>query len=214
MATRIVLADDHRIIHEGLRLLFQSQSDMEVVGSALNGREAVAMVLQESPDIVIMDVTMPELNGIDATRQILARHSHVKIIAFSVHTDRRIVRNMLQAGAVGYLLKECAFEELIHCVSEVMNGNMYLSPRISGIVLHDYLQQAENAPTTDSHLTMREREVLQLLTEGHRTRDIAERLQVSAKTIETHRKNIMDKLDLHSLPALTKYAVREGFTSL
>ncbi len=215
MSIKILLADDHKIIRDGLRSLLEKESDLEVVAEAGNGAMTVKLARQLKPDVVIMDITMPDLNGIEATRQIMTELPDVKVIALSMHSDRRFVVGMLRAGASGYLLKDSAFNELIHTVHTVMKNRTYLSPAITNIVVEDYLQQLSTTDSTySSVLTAREREVLQLLAEGKTTKQIADRLCLSVKTIETHRRQIMDKLGIHSIAELTKYAIREGLTSL
>lgn len=212
---RILIADDHKIVRDGLRALLDKQEGMEVIAEAENGRKAVRFARELSPDIVIIDIGMPDLNGIDATRQIIAGSDSIKIIALSMHSDKRFVAQMFKAGASAYLLKDCAFEELAQAVSVVLAGQIYLSPEITGPVVEDYVR---HLTTTDSSgfavLTPREREVLQLLAEGESTREVADQLHVSIKTIETHRQQIMNKLKARSLADLTKYAIREGLTSL
>jgi DNA-binding NarL/FixJ family response regulator len=213
-STRILIADDHKIFREGLRTLLTNQPGIEVIGEADNGRSTVAMATELQPDVVIMDVAMPELNGIDATRQVSAACEQTKVLALSMHADSRFVTRMLTAGAHGYLLKDCAFEELTLAIQTVLDDDVYLSPGVAGVVVRA-MQSRSNEPGTKApELTPREREVLQLVAEGRTTRDIAARLHVSVKTIETHRKQIMDKLELRSVAELTKYAVREGLTSL
>ena len=215
MAIRVLIADDHQIMRDGLCNLLEKEGDLEVVGNADNGRTAVHLAETMSPDIVVMDIGMPDLNGIEATRQIHAQTPDVKVIALSMHADRRFVIGMLRAGATGYLLKDSAFEELTHAIRTVQSGHRYLSPVIADVVIHEYLSQVdEPSSSLSSELTPREREVLQLLAEGHSTKDIADALHVSRKTIETHRAQIMEKLDLHSIAELTKYAIREGLTAL
>jgi len=214
--TRVLLADDHAIIRQGLCALLEKQPDIEVVGGVENGRKALELAKELSPDIVIMDITMPNLNGIDATRKITSELSGTKIIALSVHSSRRFVAEMLQAGASGYILKECLFDELVEAIRTVLSGGIYLSPKITGVVVDDYVKRLsirEYQPASRS-ITEREREVLQLLAEGRSTKQIALQLHVSAKTIESNRRNIMDKLKIHSVAELTKYAVREGLTPL
>jgi DNA-binding NarL/FixJ family response regulator len=211
VSVRILLADDHKIVRDGLRALIERQPGLEVAGEAENGRAAVELTRQVSPDAVVMDVGMPDLNGIEATRQIVAEGAGVRVIALSMHSDRRFVTEMLRAGASGYLLKDCAFEELTQAVQVVMGGQTYLSPGIASVVVEDYVRQAGEEAVG---LTGREREVLQLLAEGRSTKQIAERLRVSAKTVETHRQKLMEKLNLRSVADLTKYAVRAGLTSL
>jgi two-component system response regulator NreC len=215
MASRIVIADDHKIFREGLRTLLQDRLAGEVVGEAEDGRSVVQLVRELSPDIVIMDVAMPDLNGVEATRQIIANNSATKVLALSMHSDSRFVTRMLHAGARGYLLKDCAFEELALAINTLMEDGIYLSPGVTGVVVRDYMQHLSAAESGKAPaLTPREREVLQLVAEGRTTKDIAAKLHVSVKTIETHRKQIMDKLDIRSVAELTKYAVREGLTSL
>ena len=180
-----------------------------------NGRQALLLARRLKPDVVIMDIAMPELNGIDATRQIVAEVPGVKVIALSMHSEKQFVEGMLRAGVVGYLLKESAFEELIKAIRVVCAGKKYLSPDVTDIVLRDYLSPPDGKNIEQaSDLTLREREVLQLLAEGRTTRVIADILHVSVKTIETHRKNIMDKLGLYTVAEMTKYAVRHGLTSI
>ena len=212
---KILLADDHKIIRDGLHTLVENIPDMTIAGQAENGREAVRLALKLIPDVVVMDVSMADLNGIEATRQIHKKQPGIKVIALSMHSDRRFVRGMLEAGASGYLLKDCAFEELARAINTVVKEKTYLSPEISDIIIKDYLfKSSTGASSAYTALTAREREVLQLLAEGKSTRQIAELLHVSIKTIETHRRQIMDKLNIHSVAELTKYALREGLTSL
>jgi len=215
MATTVLLAEDHEMVRDGLRALLEREDDMDVVGEAENGREAVRLARDLSPEIIVMDVSMPDLNGIEATRQVCRRCPGTRVLALSVHADRRFVTEMLRAGAAGYVLKDCAFEELVRGIRAVAQGHMYLSPRVADAVVEGHVRApAAEAQPTGSVLTAREREVLQLLTEGHGTKQIARRLHVSTKTIDTHRQHIMDKLDVHNVADLTKYAVREGLTTL
>jgi len=215
MSTKVLLVDDHAIIREGLRSLLEKQPDMEVVADADDGRKAIELVRELSPDIVIMDVTMPGLNGIEATRLVAAELPNVKIVALSIHSQRRFVADMLSAGAVGYILKECLFDELLQAISVVASGGRYLSPKIAEVVVEDYVKHLSNISDSPlSALTGREREVLQLVAEGKSTKEIALELHVSTKTIEANRRRIMDKLGVNSIAELTKYAVREGLTTL
>jgi DNA-binding NarL/FixJ family response regulator len=215
MSIKILLADDHKITRQGLRSLLDKEADMQVVAEAEEGRSAVRLVRELLPDMVIMDVTMPDLNGMEAARQIVDAFPDVKIIALSMHSDALFVTEMLRSGASGYLLKDCAFEELVRAIRTVTAGKTYLSPSISGVVVNDYLHRVSKGDSSDSQvLSNREREVLQLLAEGKTTKQIALMLHISAKTVETHRRQIMDKLDIHSIAELTKYAIRKGFTSL
>lgn len=215
MTIKIIIADDHQIVRQGLSTLLAKESDMEVVAEADNGRIAVQLTRELAPQVVIMDVNMPDLNGIEATRQILNHSPGIKVIALSMHTDRRFVVNMLKAGASGYLLKDCAFEELSQAIRLVMANKTYLSPGVSDIVIKDYVQGL-STPRASAYsvLTNREREVLQLMAEGRSTSQIAEHLHISVKTVETHRQQIMHKLGIHNIAELTKYAIREGLTSL
>jgi len=215
MPTKILLVDDHAIIRQGLISLLEKQPDIEVVGGVEDGRQAVDAVRQLAPNLVIMDISMPNLNGIDAARKIAEEIGGVKIIALSIHSSRRFVAEMLKAGASGYILKDCLFDEMMEAIKTVLGGGIYLSPKITGIVIDDYVQRLSkqyqpNGPT----LSNREREVLQLLAEGKSTKQIALQIHVSAKTIESNRRNIMDKLKINSVAELTKYAIREGITPL
>ena len=215
MSIRVFLADDHKIIREGLRTLLEKQPDIEVVGEAENGRKTVQLVQELLPNVVIMDIAMPDLNGIEATRQIIANTPGVKVIALSMHSDRRFIVGMLNIGASGYLLKDCAFEELINAIRAVVANRIFLSPKIVETVIKDFSHLFQKLEISIfSKLTSREQEVLQLLSEGKTTKQIAFHLNVSVKTVETYRQQIMDKLDIHSIAELTKYAIREGLTSL
>jgi DNA-binding NarL/FixJ family response regulator len=215
MSTRIILADDHRIMRAGLRALLEKEKDMEVVGETGDGRSTIALARQLSPDVVIMDISMRDLNGIDATRQIIAACPETKIVALSMHSEEQFVTGMLGAGASGYLLKDCAVDELALAVRAAVNGNTYLSPPISKMVVKDYVGRflrGEISPIPV--LTPKEREILQLLAEGSTSKQIASLLNLSARTVEAHRRHVMKKLNVHSVAELTKYAVREGITDL
>jgi len=215
MKTRILLADDHKIIRDGLRSLIEKHPEMEVVGEAENGRTTVKLAQELEPDVVIMDISMPDLNGIDATQQIVADVPDVKVIALSMHSDKRFVVGMFKAGACGYLLKDCAFDELEQAINTVLSDQTYLSPKIATVVIKNYVPHVSAQNTSAfSILSAREREVLQLLAEGKSTKQIASDLYLSIKTIETYRQKIMDKLDIHNLADLIKFAIREGLTSL
>lgn len=211
----LLLADDHKLMREGLRLLLQNQPGLRIVGEADNGRAAVQLCRKLLPDVVIMDIAMPDLNGIEATRQIVADCPGVKIIGLSVHSDRQFVKEMLKAGARGYLLKECAFQEVLEAIRAALAGKIYLSPAIASQVVEGYLQVSSSPEAVSSlPLTPREREVLQLLAEGRSRREIAKLLHVSPRTIETHRRQIMDKTKIKSNAELVKLAIREGLTAL
>jgi len=212
---RILIADDHSIVRDGLKALVEKEPGLEVVAEATNGLEAIGLVEKLAPDIVIMDVAMPDLNGIEATRQLTSKDSTIKIIALSMHSDRRFVIEMLRAGAMGFMLKDSAFEELVEAIKSVYRGRAFLSSSIVDVVVTDYVR---NLAGTDSpaytQLSDRERQVLKLLAEGKTIKEIAYILEVSAKTVETHRLNIRDKLGISSLAELTKFAIREGITTL
>ena len=215
MTMKIILADDHRIIREGLRALLDKEPDIEVIAEAEDGRTTVRLSREFHPDVVIMDITMPGLNGIEATRQIISELPDVKVIALSMHSDRKFVREMLSAGASGYLLKDSAFEELNTALHSVCNNQPYLSAKIDPHGLTDYFGRVKTEiPVTSPPLSNREREVLQLIAEGKTTQQIASSLCVSGKTVASHRTQIMNKLGLTSIAELTKYAVREGLTSI
>jgi DNA-binding NarL/FixJ family response regulator len=202
-------------MQEGLRTLLEKESDMEIVAEAQDGRAAVQLTRELAPDVVIMDISMRHLNGIDATRQILAEMPMVKVIALSMHRDEQFVSGMLDAGASGYLLKDCAAEELTYAVRAISKDQTYLSPGIASIVAKGYVKTISKHDAADpSILTTREREVLQLLSEGMPSKEIASTLNVSVRTVEAHRRQIMEKLDIHSVSELTKYAIRMGITSL
>lgn len=215
--TRVLLADDHKIVRDGLRSLLQGHPLVQVIGEAENGRAAVAMARELRPEIVIMDIGMPQLNGVDATRKIVSESPHVRVIALSMHSDRRFVGEMLQSGASGYLLKDSAFEELAEAIDTVSEGRVYLSKGITGVVVQDYvrrLQHPASTPPPVSKLSPREREVLQLAAEGKSTKEIAACLDLSVKTVETHRRQVMEKLGIYNLAGLIKFAIREGLASL
>ena len=216
MGIRILLADDHTLMRRGLKELISKNMGMEIVGQAATGLEAVRLARELTPDVVVMDIGMPDLNGIDATRQISAENSKVRVLALSMHSDARYVTEMLRAGAAGYLLKAAADEELTRAIVTVARLQTYLSPAIAGVIVQKLVTQKTTADgdTVFSVLTVREREVLQLLAEGKSTKEIAGTLCRSIKTVDTHSHNIKKKLDLHSLPELTKYAIREGLTGL
>jgi len=216
MAVRVVLADDHKVMREGLAALIErNHPDIQVVGQAATGRLAVELAVKLAPDVVVMDICMADLNGIEATRQITRDAPAVKVIALSMRSERQFVTRMLSAGAAGYVLKDAGSEEVAGAIRTVAAGKVYLSPVVSTLVVKDYVRclQAGDLASVPV-LTPREREVLQLLAEGRSTREIAGELHVSVKTVETHRRDTMKKLGLHSVAQLTKYAVREGLTSL
>lgn len=212
MSVKILIVDDHKIMRDGLRTLLEKEKGLDVVAEAKNGREAIRLAEQLRPDIIIMDISMDDLNGMDATRHIVAKEWGCRIIALSMHADKRFVAGMFEAGAMGYLLKDCAFDEMIQAIRQVVSGRTYLCSMISGVVIRDYIQRMHKS--NPSLLSPREKEILQLLAEGGTTKRIASQLSVSVKTIETHRQHIMDKLNIFSIAELTKYAIKEGITSL
>lgn len=213
MSISVIIADDHKIIRDGLKILLNKEIDIEVVGEAENGREAVRITSEKRPDIVIMDIGMPIMNGIEATRQIVKEIPDTKIITLSMHYDKQYVKGMFASGAKSYLLKDCAGEELAIAIRTVYEGNTYISQDITNTVIEGYadIQDVSNS-RIKTELTNREKEILQLLTEGLSTKQIAGELYISVKTVEAHRANIMGKLNIHNLPELTKYAIRNGFT--
>ncbi|MFP4354244.1 MAG: response regulator [Phycisphaerae bacterium] len=210
---KILLADDHQLMRDGLRELLERQDDFAVVAEADNGRDALDLARQEKPDIIIMDIAMPGLNGIVATREILEDDNTIRILALSMHPSGRVVSEMLRAGASGYLVKSCALAELVTAVRTIHAGKTYLSPEIAGVVVDGFVQ---SLPAGDGLgrgvLSDRECEVLQLVAEGQSTKEIAADLNITPKTVDTHRQHIMDKLGIRSIAELTKYAVREGLT--
>jgi DNA-binding NarL/FixJ family response regulator len=214
MTTTILIADDHAIMREGLRALLENKG-LQVIAVAENGREAVQFSVKMKPDIVLMDVSMPDMNGSEATARILKDVPEIKVIALSMHSSRQHVDRMFVAGASGYVLKECAFDELFDAIQEVRKGRFYISPSIARTFVENYTQgfdKSEKLPFSD--FTKKEREVLQLIAEGEKTKDIADKLFISVKTVETHRRNIMRKLNIFSVAGLTRFAIKEGLVSL
>ncbi len=215
MDIRVLLADDHKIVREGLKFILEMESDINVVAEAGNGRMAVQLAMEVVPDVAVIDIAMPEMNGIEATRRILCEKPDIKVLALSMHSARRFVEEALSAGAKGYLLKDCASEELVRAIRTVAADETYLSPKVADMIVKDYMKRLPDSESpAHTHLSTREREVLQLIAEGHSTKEIAFALEVSIKTIETHRQQIMKKLNLHSVAALTRFAIREGLTPL
>jgi DNA-binding NarL/FixJ family response regulator len=212
---KILIVDDHKLFRDGLRELLSGRPDLEVAGEAADGDSAVRFVRDHRPDVVLMDISMPNLNGIEATREILSFRPETKIVILSMHADRRYVIEALKAGAVGYFLKDSSATDLETGLRGVARGEIHLCPRVSTSVIREYVSLSESLESSAfTVLSDRERQVLQLLTEGLATKEVAARLHVSVKTVESHRAHIMDKLDIHSIAELTKYAVREGLTSL
>ena len=211
MKIRILIADDHRIVRDGLHTLIDRQSDMEVVGEAENGSSAVRLTEQLNPDLIIMDVSMPDLNGIEATRDILAENPDAKVLALSMHSDRRYVTEMMQAGALGYMLKDCAFEELAAAIRSVNSNRQYLSPAIS--LTRAVRDPRRKEELTEPSLSKRQFDILRLLTEGKTISQIASVLKISPRTVETHRRNMIIKLDVNTTADLVRYALKEGICS-
>jgi DNA-binding NarL/FixJ family response regulator len=215
MAIRVILADDHAVFLDGLRALLNAQGDIEVIACARDGRTALTMARKTTPDVVVMDVSMPELNGIEATRQITDDLFKVRVLCLSMYGGDQFVTAMLRAGASGYVLKTCGAEEVMGAIRTVASGQTYLTPAIAEVVVKDFVRMhpdADDSPFVQ--LSDREREVLQLIAEGFATKEIASRLHLSEKTVATHRAHIMAKLKINSVAQLTKYAIREGLTSV
>lgn len=211
---KIVLADDHEIVRDGLKTLLEKERDFEVVGMAGDGQETIRMLSETEADIAVMDINMPNLSGVEATKQIQSEFPRVKVLILSVHTDSEMVGRMLEAGASGYLPKSCAAQELIEAIRMVMRNHTYISPKVSDSVIAYLQRQPAPKDSLFESLTVREREVLQLIAEGKSTKEIANQLHVSDSTAETHRLKIMEKLNIHSIAELTKYAIRKGLTSI
>ena len=215
MAIRIILADDHLIVRDGMRYLLEKETGMVVVAMADNGRMALQLCRELHPDVVVMDIAMPEMNGIEATRRLTAEMPGTGVLILSMHSARRYIVEALAAGAKGYLPKECASEELVRGIRTVAANETYLSPQVAGLIVKDYMKRlSETHAPPLAFLSSREREILQLVAEGKNTKEIALIIGVSGKTVETHRQQIMKKLNLRSVAELTRYAIREGLTPL
>lgn len=215
MPTRLFIVDDHQIVRDGLRLIFKDQPDFEVIGDSPGGPAAIEEIVARSPDLVTTDIEMPGIDGISLTRQIKGRAPHIRVVILSAHADPRFVREALQAGVMGYLLKLNAGRELIHAVHSAMGGQIYLCPEVSTVVVREYQRHVHTTtPSDHGVLSEREREILRHIADGETTKEIAMALNVSSKTIEAHRLNIMAKLKLNSIAELTKYAIREGIAQL
>jgi two-component system response regulator NreC len=211
----VLVAEDHTIVRKGICSLIDGKADIQVVGEAEDGREAIDKVMALSPDVVLMDITMPRLNGLEATRQIKKMFPQIKILALTMYTNEEYILQILQAGASGYVIKQAAPAELLSAIHAVYRGDSFLSPSISKTIIDEYLKHsAPNAPVEHEKLTDREREVLQLIAEGYSNREIADKLQVSIKTVGVHRTNLMEKLEIHNVTDLVKYALRKGIISL
>jgi len=216
MSTSIVMVDDHALVRKALSSLLKEKADLVVIGEASDGREAVRLARKLRPRVVIMDIAMPGMNGVDAIREIAALTPEVKVLALSMYSDRRLVVGALAAGASGYVLKDCAFEEVIRAIHVVEEGSVYLCPQVMSIVIEAGLRGVSAGTDSSIHgiLSPRERQTLQLIAEGKTTKETASILNVSVKTVESHRLRIMTKLNIHSIAGLTRYAVREGLTFL
>ena len=209
---KVLVADDHRIVREGLISMLRNEPEMQIVGEADNGREAILIARNLKPDVVIMDISVPDMNGMDAARRITSG-SQTKVIALSMYADRRFVIGMTQAGATGYLLKECAFEDLLRAIRAVASGRAYFCPEVANFIIEEVLEKGKGRSSRARILSPREREILQLLAEGLSTKEIARHLNMSVKKAESHRRQIMEKTGVRSIAALTKYAIKEGLTS-
>ena len=212
---RILLADDHAVVRDGLRALLEKQPDMSVVAEANDGRDSIRLAEEQAPDVVIMDIAMPNLNGIEATRRILAANPRTAVVMLSMHQDESYVLRSLKAGAKGYLLKDSLRSDVIDAVRAVFQGRSFLTRKVSRMLQEDYMRQLENRGLDDSYdlLTDREREILQMVAEGKSNKEVAGVLNISPTTVETHRSHILQKLGLHSVPELILYAVRKGIIS-
>jgi RNA polymerase sigma factor (sigma-70 family) len=213
---RVVLADDHRMMRDGIRAFLEQQKDITVVGEASDGREAVRLVTRLRPDVVVMDISMPLLNGIEATRLIRRDCPQVRILILTVHESRDYVAHLLTAGANGYIIKRAAGQDLVHAIQALHRGEVFLDPSIAKVVVEDYIRRLQAGASMGVHdvLTSREREILQLVAEGYTNREIAELLHISPKTVSNHRSRIMKKLDLHDRGELIKYAIQQGIIHL
>jgi len=214
MKKRILLADDHTIFRQGVRKMLEEETDFEIVAEAENGRKALRIINEQHVDVVVMDISMPDLNGIEATRQIMHDSPDTRVVALSMHKDHNYVSQMLQAGASAYLIKGADISDLVRAIRSVLEGHAFLSPQIAGYVVDTYSGKIKNAAVSMAELSGREREIVQLIAEGKSSKEIAGELFISAGTVEKHRKNIMEKLNIHSIAELTRYAIKNGLSSL
>ncbi|HCY87943.1 MAG TPA: DNA-binding response regulator [Desulfobacteraceae bacterium] len=211
---RLLIVDDHKIVSDSIGFTLETSADFKVVGRAVNGREAMSMAERLKPDIVLMDVSMPDMNGIEATRQMVGDNPHLKVVALTMHSAKPYVMGMLNAGASGYILKTSPFEEVVNGLRVVLSGTVYLSPEITHLVVEYAKNKEWEVVDSLSLLTNRERQVLQMISEGHTSKEIARRMNISAKTVDVHRNNIKKKLDIHTIAGLTKFAITKGLTDL
>lgn len=215
MSKRILLVDDHKILRDGLRSLLENHLGYRVVGEAQDGKSAIQLARKLKPEVIIMDISLPDISGIEASKEIIKISPMVKILALSMHSDKRFVSDMLRAGASGYLLKDCAFEELQEAIETVSADGKYVSPNLTGTVINAYVEHLRNRNTPPpASLSEREQDVLIALVEGSSSKDISYKLHISAKTVDTYRQRIMEKLNIHNIPDLVKYAIREGLIRL
>jgi RNA polymerase sigma factor (sigma-70 family) len=212
MSIKLILADDHAMLRHGLSRSLEQEKDLEVIGQTQDGYATIEMAKELQPDIVIMDIGMPGLNGIESTRRIMQNNPKVRVIGLSMHSSDKYVREMFKAGATGYLLKDCTFEELVEAIRTVMSGRTFISPSIGEMIIKEYTNKEDDAKSVFSVLSQREREVLQLLAEGRSTKQIGRQLNISPKTVEAHRLRVMEKLEIDNVAQLTKYAIQEGLT--
>ena len=213
MSIKVMIADDHQLFREGLVNILSDTSEIEIVAQAENGKNAITFAKKYNPDIILMDIGMPVMNGLEATRYLQKEHPEIKVIALSMHTDRHFIKEILDAGAYGYLFKDCSYQQLIEAINKVFSGKKYLSEIITGILIHDYLRKEKISEPTPE-LTERESEILKLFAEGHSSREISELLFVSIKTVGTHKQNILEKLKLKSTADMVKYSLKKGIIIL
>lgn len=212
MSIKIILVDDHAMLRHGLSRSFEQEEDIDIIGQAQDGFAAIDLAKELSPDVMIMDIGMTGLNGIETTRRIVQENPSIKVIGLSMHSSDKYVREMFRSGASGYLLKDCSFDELVEAVRTVMSGKTYISPAIGDMIIKEYTSKEDEDKSVFSILSQREREVLQLLAEGQTTKQIGQKLFISPKTVEAHRLRIMDKLQIDNIAQLTKFAIQEGLT--
>lgn len=214
MAIKVLIADDHQLFREGMRNLLARAGEIEVIGEAINGREVAEMLNEQQPHVILMDIIMPEVNGITATMNVKKEYPEIKIIALTMHTEKHFVKEMLKAGAAGYLFKDCSFKQLVEAIDVVAGGQKYLSSEVTNVVVSEYVNGGKSSRNSEGRLTEREAEIFKLIAEGHTIKDISEMLYVSIKTVGTHKKNILKKLKLKSTTDLVKYALKNQIISL